>query len=146
MTRRLSYDLHKLTARLDRAADRVLRHEMGTTYARFLALFALSQGAQSQRELAAWLGVTEPSASRMTAVLAADGLLTVTREPGAGNRRTLTLTQSGQKLAGACGRLLEHRFADLMERSGVPYGVYERYTQRLIAQIEADETPMARSA
>jgi hypothetical protein len=36
----LSYELHKLTARLDRAADGLLRQEERTSYSRFLTLFA----------------------------------------------------------------------------------------------------------
>ena len=39
----LSYELHKLTARLDRMADALLRDETGVSYSRFLALFAVTQ-------------------------------------------------------------------------------------------------------
>src|ERR1700712_4836458 len=77
VTTSLSYELHKLTSRLDRAADQVLQREVGITYARFLALFAVQQGARTQRELSAWLGVTEPSVSRMAQVLSVDGFLAV---------------------------------------------------------------------
>ena len=83
----LGYELHKLTARLDRAADELLGREQGISYARFLALFAVGETNGSQRDLAQWLGQTEPSTSRMVIVLAAEGLLEVTRLEGAGNRR-----------------------------------------------------------
>ena len=135
----LSYELQKLTARLDRAADGLLRSHAGVSYSRFLALFAVSEGAASQRELARWLGQTEPSTSRMVGVLADQGLLSATTIVGAGNRRRLRLTDSGADLVDRCGRLLEGRFEELVERSGVPYGVYQRHTRRLLIQLDADQ-------
>lgn len=91
----LSYELYKLTALLERAADELLRREQGVSYARFLALLAAKETNGSQRDLARWLGQTEPSTSRMVTVLAADGLLEVTRLEGGGNRRRLRLTTRG---------------------------------------------------
>jgi DNA-binding MarR family transcriptional regulator len=131
--------LHKVTARLDRAADGLLRREEGISYARFLALFAVWETNGSQRDLAQWLGQTEASTSRMVTVLAGDGLLEVTRLEGAGNRRRLRLTTSGAQLVERCGRLLEGRFEDLVRRSGVPYVSYQRQTRRLLGQLEADQ-------
>ena len=53
MDRDLSRSLHKLTARLDRAADAMLRREAGVSYARFLALYMVGlEGADTQRALA----------------------------------------------------------------------------------------------
>lgn len=135
----LSYELHKLTARLDRAADGLLRSNVGVSYSRFLALFAVSEGAASQRELARWLGQTEPSTSRMVGVLVGQGLLNATMAAGAGNRRRLALTESGAETVDRCGRLLEGRFEDLVKRSGVPYAVYQRHTRRLLSQLDADQ-------
>lgn len=135
----LSYELHKLTALLDRAADGLLRSHARVSYSRFLALFAVSQGAGSQRELARWLGQTEPSTSQMVGVLAEQGLLTVTTVAGAGNRRQLQLTESGAELVDRCGRLLEGRFEELVNRSGVPYADYQRHTRRVLSQLDADQ-------
>jgi DNA-binding MarR family transcriptional regulator len=132
----LSYELHMLTARLDRAADGLLRQEQGISYARFLALFAVRETNGSQRDLARWLGQTEPSTSRMVAVLADEGLLTVTRRDGAGNRRQLGLTDKGTEVMERCGRLLEGRFENLVRSSGVPYESYRRNTRRLLRQLE----------
>jgi DNA-binding MarR family transcriptional regulator len=132
----LSYDLHKLTARLDRAADGLLRRDAGVSYSRFLTLFAVRESGGTQRDLARWLGLTEPSASRMVGVLAGEGLLTVTRTAGSGNRRQLRLTAYGSELVERCGRLLEGRFKDLVESSGVPYQEYHRHTRRLLDQLD----------
>jgi DNA-binding MarR family transcriptional regulator len=139
MSGALSYELHQLTARLDRAAGGLLRSHAGVSYSRFLALFAVSEGAVSQRELARWLGQTEPSTSRMVGVLAQQGLLSAITVAGGGNRRRLQLTESGADLVDRCGRLLEGRFEELVERSGVPYASYQDHTRRLLTQLDAEQ-------
>jgi DNA-binding MarR family transcriptional regulator len=139
MPEALSYELHKLTARLDNAADELLRREAGMSYARFLALFAAWQATGSQRDIARWLGQTEPSTSRMVGVLVSDGLVTATRTAGAGNRRDVKLTDEGARLVEQCSQMLEERFAELVDRSGVPYVTYQRYTRQLLAQLDSDQ-------
>lgn len=134
----LSYDLHKLTARLDRAADRILQETEGISYARFLTLFAVRNGAANQRALAAWLAQSEPSTSRMVSVLAADGLLTATRSPGGGNSRRLELSPAGAEVVARGSRVLERRFDELLERGRVSRVSYHRQTRRLLDQLEAD--------
>ena len=136
----LSYELFKLSARLERAADELLRGEQGVSYARFLALLAAKETNGSQRDLARWLGQTEPSTSRMVTVLAADGLLEVTRLEGGGNRRRLRLTARGAQVVERCGHLLEGRFEELVRHSGVPYEAYQRHTRRLLAQLDAGQS------
>jgi DNA-binding MarR family transcriptional regulator len=135
----LSYELYKLTARLERAADELLRREQQVTYARFLALLGVRETNGSQRDLARWLGQTEPSKSRTVTVLADDGLLEVTRLEGAGNRRQLRLTTRGAQLVERCGQFLEGRFEELVRRSGVPYEAYQRHTRRRLAQLDAGQ-------
>lgn len=139
MSTALSYELHKLTARLDRAADNLLRTHEGVSYSRFLALFAIREGAASQRELAQWLGQTEPSTSRMVGVLAEQQLLIVSRVAGAGNRNRLELSELGAGLVDRCGGLLERRFEELVKRSGVPFAAYQRHTRRLLNQLDVTE-------
>lgn len=145
MPEALSYELHKLTARLDNAADGLLRREAGVSYARFLALFAVREASGSQRDVARWLGRTEPSTSRMVGVLAADGLLTATQAAGDGNRRKVKLTDEGARLVERCSQMLEERFAELVDRSGVPCATYQRYTRRLLAQLDSDQDTSTRS-
>jgi DNA-binding MarR family transcriptional regulator len=136
MERRLSFDLHVLTALLDRAADRILRAEFGVSYRRFLALTHVGElAATTQRALAESLGVTEPSVSRMTAVLADEGWLDVRPDPAGGHRRQLALTPEGKRLVGKAQALLEDRFAALVETSGVPYDEYAAHTERMLAVL-----------
>lgn len=138
MSSELSFDLHVLTARLDRAADRILQQENGVSYRRFLALLTVGRlGATTQRALAEELGVSEPSVSRMTAVLVDAGLLLAGSAPGGGNRRRLGLTPAGADLVARSRELLERRFADLVARSGVSYGRYARDTRSLVEALDA---------
>jgi DNA-binding MarR family transcriptional regulator len=133
----LSRSLHKLTARLDRAADTFLREEAGVSYARFLALYLVgSEGADTQRALAERLGVTEPSVSRMVRVLANAGFLETTSDPLGGNRNRLRLTAAGDQLVTRWGTDLEERLAGLLETAGVPYRPYLTHTKRLLAALE----------
>ena len=136
MPQALSYELHKLVVLLDRSADGILRGEEGVSYSRFLALFAVRETGGSQRDLARWLGLTEPSASRMVGVLEEAGLLARIRVAGAGNRRKLQLTREGMALTERCSRMLEGRFAGLLKVSGVPYAAYQGHTRRLLRRLE----------
>ncbi len=136
----MSFALHVLTARLDRMGDRLLRAEHDISYPRFLALVFVDElGAATQRALADQLGVTEPSVSRMTAVLAADGLLNVESDPAGGNRRRLSLTDKGRHLVTSVRRDFEDRLADLVERSGVPYAQYAEHTHGLLSTLDRME-------
>jgi DNA-binding MarR family transcriptional regulator len=136
MHRSLAFSLHALTARLDRAADRVLQAEEGVSYARFLALFMVGElGASTQKELAQHLGVTEPSVSRMTATLAAAGLLAADFDPAGGNRRRLVLTLTGAQLVRGCCERLEAEMSALVDESGVPYEEYLRHTERMLLSL-----------
>ena len=132
----VAYDLHVLVARLDAAADRILQAGHGISYRRFLALLALRDlGEASQRALAERLDVSEPSASRMAAVLAGEGLVHVAPDPAGGNRRRLTLTRRGAQIVADCVASLEGRFADLVARSGVGYERFAADTRRLVAAL-----------
>jgi len=136
----LSFDLLALTARLDRSADRILRAELDVSFRRYLALLIVGElGTATQRALAERLGVSEPSVSRMTGVLAETGLLDAQADPGGGNRRRLCLTVPGRHLVEQGRDLLERRFVDLVTGSGVPYVDYARHTTLLIAALNAAE-------
>jgi DNA-binding MarR family transcriptional regulator len=135
--RDLSRSLHKLTARLDRAADAILRAEAGVSYSRFLALYMVgSEGADTQRALAERLGVSEPSVSRMVRVLADGGWLQTFPDPAGGNRKRLMLTATGEQLVKRWGAELERRLAALLETAGVPYRSYRSQTRRLLAALD----------
>ena len=140
MAHDLSRTLHKLTARLDRAADAILRREAGLTYARFLALYMVgSEGAATQRVLAERLGVSEPSVSRMARVLAKSGWLETTVDPDGGNRKQLRLTAAGEQLVERWGTDLEARLTAVAQGAGVPYRTYSTHTRRLLAALDGGE-------
>jgi hypothetical protein len=79
-------------------------------------------------------------------VLADEGLLKVTRVVGAGNRRHLELTTTGAELVKRASRLLEERFVELVNRSGVSYASYQRNTWRLLSQLDAETQTAPRRA
>lgn len=145
-TGNLSFDLHALAARLDRLADRLLRDAHGLSYRRFLALVLVGDlDWPTQRALADQLGLTEPSVSRMVGVLSTAGYVTATAAgSGAGNRRRLALTDQGKDLVERCRVLLEHRFATLVERSGVGYADYAAQTRALLNAAHQVEREWAR--
>lgn len=133
----LSFDLHVLTARLDRSADRILRSAYGLSYRRFLALLSVGElGTGTQRALADALGVSEPSASRMAGVLGRTGLLDSQPDPDGGNRRRLALTTRGKQVVEDCRELLEGRFAELVRSSGVSYSDYAHDTALLLEALD----------
>jgi DNA-binding MarR family transcriptional regulator len=134
----LSFDLHVLTARLDRSADRILQAEFGLSYRRFRTLLTVGRlGTATQRAVADDLGISEPSASRMTGVLVGTGLLDAHPDPAGGNRKQLSLTVEGKEVVERCRALLEQRFIGLVQRSGVSYDEYARSTRLLLAAITA---------
>ncbi|MFF4616523.1 MarR family winged helix-turn-helix transcriptional regulator [Nonomuraea jabiensis] len=145
MERTLSLNLHVLVARLDRAADRILRAEHNISYSRFLALTLVGElGVSTQRALADGLGVTEPSVSRMTTVLATEGLLDVQPDPAGGNRRQLSLTDEGKQLVASLRQEFEEKLAALITHSGVPYAEFAEHTERLLTTFDRMERESTR--
>ena len=119
-TQQPAYALHALVAVLDRAADRILKERLGITFSRYLTLLTLQRlGSATQRELAAELGVSEPSVSRSLPLLTNDGFLTVTSVAGEGNRRRVELTAVGEKLVDEAADILEDSFAQLVKAAGM---------------------------
>jgi len=131
-----AYALHALVAVLDRAADDILQERFGITFNRYLTLLTLQRlGRVTQRELAAELGVSEPSVSRSVPVLAGEGLLTVTSVPGGGNRRRIELTAVGEKLVDDAADVLEGSFAELMSAVGMEPGQILGITNPLLGVL-----------
>ncbi len=142
MSTDLSFDLHRLTAQLDRSADRILTAAYGLSYRRVRTLLIVGRlGAATQRAVAEELGVSEPSASRMTGVLVGTGLLVADPDPKGGNRRRVSLTVDGKEMVEQCQNLLEVRFAELVRRSGVSYSSYARDTGRLLDTLTTSAAP-----
>jgi DNA-binding MarR family transcriptional regulator len=135
--RELAYEVHALTARLDRAADRLLRERFGISYRRFLVLYMVGDlGVTTQRALAEQLDVSEPSVSRMIGVLREAGLLRADSKPGDGNRRQVALTDEGRMLLEDGERHLTRRLAQVVERSGIPSRAFIGHARRLSAALD----------
>jgi DNA-binding MarR family transcriptional regulator len=141
-TQQPAYALHALVTVLDRAADQILKERLGTTYSRFLTLLTLQRlGSATQRELAAELGVSEPSISRSVPLLTNEGFLTATSVPGEGNRRRVELTAAGEKLVDEAADILEESFAQLVTAAGLaPEQVLDITNPLLGVLTGSDET------
>lgn len=136
----LSRALHGLVIRLDRAADRLLRAEVGIGYAQFLTLYAVRDvGQGTQREVASWLGTTEAPVSRSLRGLAKQGLIEISDSTAPGHRRRVELTGEGSRLVESGGQLLERRLELLLSTANVPYETYRTMTERLLASLPVDQ-------
>ena len=139
-TQQPAYALHALVTVLDRAADQILKDRLGTTYSRFLTLLTLQRlGSATQRELAAEIGVSEPSISRSVPLLTNEGFLTATSVPGEGNRRRVELTAAGEKLVDEAADILEDSFAQLMKAAGVKPGEILAITNPMLAVLNGTD-------
>jgi DNA-binding MarR family transcriptional regulator len=132
----LSRTLHQITTRMGQTADRVLRDTEGITYRRYQFLYAMDQlGVATQRDLARWMGVTEPSVSRMVRTLIDAGWLESDDVAGDGNRRQLHLSATGEQMVRRCGRRLAGRFADVVAKAGVPYDEFHAAASRILDEL-----------
>ena len=132
----LSRTLHALVATLDRAADRILRASFHISHSQFMTLYGVRvlDGA-TQRELAAWLGTTEPAVSRQVRSLAGDGLVSIGPSAAGGHRRRVALTPRGQDLVRSAGEHLEERLAQVLAAADVGYVEYTATTERLLTAV-----------
>jgi DNA-binding MarR family transcriptional regulator len=134
--RGISYDLHVLVGRLDRDADRILRAELDLSYPKFLTLITLRRtGPVTQRALADELGLTEPTVSRGVGALAEAGLVSVTSTAGAGNRRSVALTDGGRSQVDKSADRLEAAFGDLLRAADVDPALLRDLTTRLLTVL-----------
>ena len=127
-----AYALHKLVFDLDRAADSLLRKRFNISYKRALFLLVLKHhGTVTQHELAVALGYSDPAVSGMLVELERSGYLTTAPSPEHGRKRLVTISPAGSALVKAGRRLLDSRFAELMESAGVDAERYQQMTERL---------------
>jgi DNA-binding MarR family transcriptional regulator len=128
----LSYLLGKLMFDLDRAADQLLRTQVGVSYKRFLFLTVLRQcGTVSQHELAVALGYSDPAVSTMLVELAKDGSVQTTKSKTHGRKRLVTITPKGSEVVAKARQLLDAHFDQLMVIAGIDAQHFRELTERL---------------
>jgi len=134
-TRDPAYALHAVVFLLDRAADDILP-ALGLTYSRFLTLLTIERlGGATQKAVADALGVTEPSASRTIRRLQDDGLVAASTTPGGGNRRSVSLTDKGERVVDEAAAQLERSFAELLTTAGLGARDILAVTDPLLARL-----------
>lgn len=133
-----AYLLHKLVSELDRAADKLLRTQLGISYKRALFLLVLQQhGTVTQHELAVAMGYSDPAISTMLLELAKDGYLTTTPSPEHGRKRLVTITPKGSEGVTKGRQLLDSHFDQLMGNAGVDAQHYRELTEQLYETLVA---------
>lgn len=131
----LAHDLHVLVRALDRSAEARLA-PFGITYTRYLALVTIdSVDGMTQRDLAGALGQTEATASRTSAALSEAGLVEVSRRPGQGNRRNLTLTEAGEDLLSRASERLGSDFDEVVREIGQDPDLLAEHVRRLTTML-----------
>ncbi len=132
------YRLHKLVFALDRAADKILRSQVGISYKRLLFLRVLQRhDAATQHELAVALGYSDPAVSTMLLQLVKAGYVHTTPSPEHGRKRLVTITPQGSELAAHGSNLLDERFNQLMESAGVDAQHYGNLTEQIYRALIA---------
>ncbi|SEF12324.1 DNA-binding transcriptional regulator, MarR family [Arthrobacter alpinus] len=102
----LAYELHDLVRTLDKWAERKLRPK-GLSYNKYVALVIVSEHpGLTGRNLAKALGVTEAAGSGIVRSLLAAGLIVDGAPSGAGNVRSLSITEPGATVLAGCSVML----------------------------------------
>jgi len=127
-----AYLLHKLTAEMDRTADKLLRLHFGVSYKRALFLLVLcKQNTITQHELATALGYSDPAVSAMLVELIREGYVTAEPSPEHGRKRLVNITPKGASFVDKGKRFLDSHFNELMARASIDIQQYSEQTERL---------------
>ena len=133
-----AYLLHKLVFELDRAADSLLRTQMGISYKRAVFLLVLEQcGTVTQHELAVALGYSDPSVSTMLVELAKEGYLQIAVSPEHARKRLVSITAKGSEVVAQGRQLLDMHFDQLMQAAGVDAQHYRDLTEQVYLALVA---------
>ncbi len=133
-----AYYLHKLMLEMDRAADNLLRSQMGISYNRLLFLVVLQYcGTITQHELAVALGYSDPAVSMMLLELARESYITTTPSPQHKRKRLVSLTPKGSEIVVQGRQLLDSHLERLMQAAGVNSQQYSELTRKLYEALLA---------
>lgn len=127
--------LHRVVHRMDRAADRVLRRELGISNRNVIALVVLeTDGPMSQRALALSLGHTEPAVTALVRELVKTNAVEVT--PINGRECSLSVTDEGARLVEAAHALIDPMFDELVTAAGADAHALEEQLRLLDRRLE----------
>ena len=133
-----AYLLHKLVFELDRAADSVLRAQMGISYKRAVFLLVLQEcGTVTQHELAVALGYSDPSVSTMLVELAKEGYLQTAVSPQHARKRLVSITAKGSEMVAQGRQLLDTHFDQLLQAAGVDAQHYRDLNEQVYLTLVA---------
>jgi len=133
-----AYLLHQLVFELDRAADSLLRTQIGISYKRAVFLLVLEEcGTVTQHELAVALGYSDPSISTMLVELAKEGYLPTIVSPQHARKRLVSITAKGSEVVAQGRQLLDAHFDRLMQAAGVDAQHYHDLNEQVYLALMA---------
>ncbi len=133
-----AYLLHQLVFELDRAADSLLRTQIGISYKRAVFLLVLEEcGTVTQHELAVALGYSDPSISTMLVELAKEGYLQTIVSPQHARKRLVSITAKGSEVVAQGRQLLDAHFDRLMQAAGVDAQHYHDLNEQVYLALMA---------
>lgn len=133
-----AYLLHQLVFELDRAADSLLRTQIGISYKRAVFLLVLEEcGTVTQHELAVALGYSDPSISTMLVELAKEGYLQTIVSPQHARKRLVSITAKGSEVVVQGRQLLDAHFDRLMQAAGVDAQHYHDLNEQVYLALMA---------
>lgn len=119
---------------MDRAADRVLRRELGISNRNVIALVILeTDGPMSQRGLADALGHTEPAVTTLVRELVKMNAVDVIQING--RERSLSVSKAGARLVEAAHALVDPMFDDLVIAAGADAHALEEQLKLLDGRL-----------
>jgi DNA-binding MarR family transcriptional regulator len=135
-----SYRLHKMVARLDRTADKLVRAKFGISYNRALFLAVLhGEGPLTQHNLATGLGYSDAAVSMMLSELATEGYVQVSASPEHGRKRIAKLTPAGSRLIVKIRAHLDAKFEMLLANAGVDITEYDQLNRQIYQVLDQKE-------
>lgn len=127
-----AYLLGRFMFELDRAADHLLRTQVGISYKRALFLIVLRHsGTVTQHELAIALGYSDPAVSTMLVELAKEGYVQTTKSATHGRKHLVTITPKGNEVVARARHVLDAHFDQLLVAAGVDAQHLREITERL---------------
>jgi len=137
MDGRLTGTLHELVLAMDGYADHVLTSLFGVDRNLLAFLTPLAGSTMDVTRLAALLNLTKAAVSKRAPALERQGWLTISADPAHGRRVLLSLTDSGERLVGDAGQLLNRRFAGLLDDNSIDAVRLEKELRTLIGAVRA---------
>jgi len=136
MDQPLTSKMHEIIIWMDRYADALLKDQYDITYSWFHLLIVLLQNEPiNQRQLAKFMGHTEPAISRLLPKLIERGYISSSIDPNHKRINILSLTNEGRDLVMRANENLDAEFSEFIKASNINIETYEKLTDKISESI-----------